>query len=274
MTEVKGSWKGESAGGGITNPTWRWNPQFILQLNDKTDNITIKLDQIEDNHIGFYITKPDEKKKRLLNIRNKLIAKSGFFSYKSVTLQINLEPGDYIVIPSTLDPKNEGNFTISTSHGTITKFDEKKEYYEISKNGEWKGLSAGGCKNHKSFKHNPQYHILVTGHSGIDSSEMESTLTQTTILVSQTKIPFNSLGFYVVKLSEQNDVSKVLSKNISFQTDFESDNQNEVIGSFNLQPGHYSVFPCTFEPGNESQFSMTIFSDKRIKFVDKSDKDQ
>jgi hypothetical protein len=67
--------------------------------------------------------------------------------------------------------------------------------------GEWIGFSAGGCRNHRTFKNNPQYHIVVTGQSD-DDSVMDTTDTELTILLSQTeKTDFNPLGFYVVKVA-------------------------------------------------------------------------
>jgi hypothetical protein len=54
--------------------------------------------------------------------------------------------------------------------------------------GEWKGKTAGGCKNHKTFKNNKQFHIYVPE------------TTRATIVLSQTEHDkFDPLGIYVVK---------------------------------------------------------------------------
>jgi hypothetical protein len=95
-----------------------------------------------------------------------------------------------------------------------------------------------------------------------------------------------------------------LSKNIVFQVDFETDNTTEgadedsklffflflhlfvfccssltainaltrtnpfaVIASCKLPPGRYAVIPCTFDPGYETHFTLTIFADKRVFFA-------
>jgi hypothetical protein len=270
MAEIQGEWKDKTAGGSLLWPTWRYNPQYLLKVSEDGP-VTITLEQHNDNnlnHVGFYVMKAPPNGRRLLVARGNQVGKSGFFTHKYVAVNHALAAGTYTIIPCTLDPKKEGTFTLKVSSGTLTPLSQASEYYEVSVNGEWTGVSAGGCRNHRTFKNNPKFHLLVTGHCDIES-EMETTTTTLFVLLSQTeKHDFNPLGFYVVKSEDTKVVRKVLSKNIVCQVAFESDNTTEVIETCTLAPGHYTIFPCTFDPGYEAHFTLTIFSDKRVKFVE------
>jgi hypothetical protein len=58
--EVKGEWTPTTAGGGIDQPSWRSNTQYILKgvLPDQTVTITLKLggaESTENESVGFAI---------------------------------------------------------------------------------------------------------------------------------------------------------------------------------------------------------------------------
>jgi hypothetical protein len=156
-----------------------------------------------------------------------------------VSLEIEgLEKGVYNIVPCIFDPKKEGTFKLTTSRGTLSELDPKKEYKELTftvccfacflwhlflereflrqksdlfvclfvclgvvcMKGEWKGKTAGGCKNHNTFKYNKQFHIVVREP------------TRATIVLSQTEHEkFDPLGIYVVKTPGMFSLSHSLS---------------------------------------------------------------
>jgi hypothetical protein len=49
-----------------------------------------------------------------------------------VNLEIEgLEKGTYNIVPCVFDPKKEGTFKLTTSRGTLSELDPKKEYKEL-----------------------------------------------------------------------------------------------------------------------------------------------
>jgi hypothetical protein len=92
----------------------------------------------------------------------------------TVALTLELEtgaeegPGQFVIIPCTFEPNMEAKFAL-----TVTSLSKpfvlqscsnpaKKWTSEIAFKGEWKGDTAGGCKNHaRTFYNNPQYLLSV-----------------------------------------------------------------------------------------------------------------
>lgn len=40
-------------------------------------------------------------------------------------------------------------------------------------NGEWKGIKAGGCRNHNTYNENPKFKLTVDGQSETESLQIE-----------------------------------------------------------------------------------------------------
>lgn len=157
------------------------------------------------------------------------------------------------MLPCTFEPGKEGKFVLKTSHGKLKRI----SMWNLAEwKGEWKGGSAGGCKNHKTFKENPQFTFRLDG-------ENES---QATGVVFQTEQgeDFSKLGFYVFK-TERDQIVKVV-KEADMVTKAVFDDDEEVSHEFEtaLQPGSYSFIPTTFEPGKESPFTVYLFTSEPI----------
>ena len=94
------------------------NPQFLLSLSGKSKlAIVLHLIQSINTEIGFYVLKVAKGTKNLLtlvNIEKDLIENSPFNSdcLESV-LEIELEGGDYVIIPATKLPDCSGEFELS-----------------------------------------------------------------------------------------------------------------------------------------------------------------
>jgi hypothetical protein len=110
------------------------------------------------------------------------------FASCSVIHEAELAAGDYVVIPCAFEAGKEGEFVLKASAGKLKRMRSSKDWKTSSLKGKWDGATAGGCKNHKTFKHNPQFPFAVTEKS------------QAVFLVYQTeKDEFDNMGWYVVK---------------------------------------------------------------------------
>lgn len=97
--------------------------------------------------------------------------------------------------------------------------------------GEWKGSTAGGCKNHKSFKENPQFTFRLDGE---DASYATGVVFQ-----SEQGEDFSKLGFYVFKTERDERMKSVREADIVTKAVF--DDPEEVSHELEepLQPGKY-----------------------------------
>ncbi|XP_041034615.1 calpain-2 catalytic subunit-like [Carcharodon carcharias] len=142
MMIYNGSWRSGSTAGGCRNyPRTFWtNPQFKIQLDEADDDPTDDDDKCsflagviqknrrrrrkmgEDMHtIGFAIYEvPDEYKdqtniqlKRDFFMTHAASARSEtFINLREVMSRLALEPGQYFIIPSTFEPRKNGDFAI------------------------------------------------------------------------------------------------------------------------------------------------------------------
>ncbi|XP_007895022.1 calpain 2, (m/II) large subunit, like [Callorhinchus milii] len=138
----EGTWRNGSTAGGCRNyPATFWvNPQFKIELRDTDDDpddednpCSFLIGLIQKNRrpkrkmgqdmltIGFAIYKvPDEcadqtniHLKRDFFMRHASKARSNTFTnLREVSNRLSLEPGDYLIVPSTFEPNQNGNFAI------------------------------------------------------------------------------------------------------------------------------------------------------------------
>ncbi|ELP85624.1 hypothetical protein EIN_409130 [Entamoeba invadens IP1] len=112
---AQGAWNSETAGGSFTYSDWWKNQQFYLRIGDST-RIVVEL--IEKGNSDDKISKGMtmirvNKDEKVFNFENKQIVFSTDFTYTgSITKTINVEHGEYIIIPMTLFPGDFGSFTI------------------------------------------------------------------------------------------------------------------------------------------------------------------
>lgn len=102
--------------------------------------------------------------------------------------EAELDAGDYVIIPCAFEAGKEGDFVLKSSAGKLRRMRSSKDWKISTLKGKWDAASAGGCKNHKTFKHNPQFPFAVAEK------------TEAVFMVHQTeKDEFDNLGFYIVK---------------------------------------------------------------------------
>ncbi|XP_044131189.1 calpain-8-like [Bufo gargarizans] len=128
LTEFNGSWKkGISDGGRKGLAGFSTNPQYRIQLKakdgDATKKRTLVVSLTQKNrrknnmkmlNIGFYVYKvlPSDKSplgKEFLNKNNPVFV-SDFITYRDVSGQMELPPGEYVIVPATYTESQEAEF--------------------------------------------------------------------------------------------------------------------------------------------------------------------
>jgi len=170
----EGEWQAYVTAGGCRNypDTFHTNPQFRITLEDpdedddldkcqlvvgllQKDRRKLKLLGKDNLTIGFAIYKVDsDAKQYIVNGRlskdfflyNKMVAKSdSFVNAREVVGRFSLDPGNYVVIPSTFYPHEEGQFLLrmvsekkreGEKMDTKTKI-EKKKPVQNPNEGKW-----------------------------------------------------------------------------------------------------------------------------------------
>jgi calpain len=138
--------------------------------------------------------------------------------------------------------------------------------------GAWiRGATAGGCRNFiETFAHNPQYVIEL---SDPDEDDEEEKCTVIIALMqknrrAQRKLGMECLtiGFAIYALPEGTEYPsplpmKFFKYNASVARSPTFINLREVSCRFKLPPGNYVIVPSCFEPNEEGEFIIRVFSE-------------
>ncbi|XP_039279357.1 calpain-A isoform X2 [Nilaparvata lugens] len=155
----------------------------------------------------------------------------------------------------------------------LTEHDKKKWEMSVFE-GEWvRGVTAGGCRNYlETFWHNPQYTITLNDPDDEDEDD------KCTVIValmqknrrSQRKMGAECLtiGFAMYHLEDPDNLPKPLDEkffkyNASVARSPTFINLREVTARFKLPPGVYCIVPSTFEPNEEGEFLLRVFSENK-----------
>ncbi|XP_050080168.1 calpain-A-like isoform X1 [Anopheles maculipalpis] len=138
--------------------------------------------------------------------------------------------------------------------------------------GEWApGSTAGGCRNYlDTFWHNPQYVIRLEDP---DEDDAEGNCTVIIALLQKNRrarrnmgVECLTIGFAVYRVTERDLAQKPLKMNF-FKYNASAArspafiNLREVSCRFKLPPGTYVIVPSTFEPNEEGEFIIRVFSE-------------
>ncbi|KAF5298518.1 hypothetical protein FQR65_LT00060 [Abscondita terminalis] len=150
-----------------------------------------------------------------------------------------------------------------------------KKQWEMSVfEGEWvRGVTSGGCRNYlETFWHNPQYRITLNES---DDDDEEGKCTVIIALMQKNRrsrkmqgVEFLTIGFAVYYLPDPNRAPKPLDLNYfkynaSVARSPSFINLREVSCRFRLPPGTYCIVPSTFEPNDEGEFLLRVFSEHK-----------
>lgn len=145
--------------------------------------------------------------------------------------------------------------------------------------GSWvKGLTAGGCRNYlNTFWHNPQYRVELDDADDDDDDDDDDKGKCTVIVALMQKnrrtlrkmgAEALTVGFSIYHLKDPDSLPKPLDMNFfkynaSVARSASFINLREVSARFKLPPGTYCILPSTFEPNEEGEFVLRVFSEKK-----------
>ncbi|XP_047115178.1 calpain-C [Schistocerca piceifrons] len=124
--------------------------------------------------------------------------------------------------------------------------------------GSWRrGVTAGGCRNNPDTFHiNPQLHLILS-----EMEEVIISLNQHSIM--EPKV----IGFtaYSLPKNSTETIGKTFFKKNKSLVNSQYTNSRQVSHRCQLEQGGYLVLPTTFEPSQESSFTLRVYSSKPLK---------
>ncbi|XP_034066665.1 calpain-3-like [Gymnodraco acuticeps] len=156
--------------------------------------------------------------------------------------------------------------------------DDKIHKWTVSVNeGRWvRGCSAGGCRNYPdTFWTNPQYRLRLLEEDD-DPEDNEVGCTFVVALMQKNrrkerKMGANlfTIGFAIYEVPKEMHGNKQhMQKDFFLLTSSKARcksyiNLREVTQRFRLSPGEYVIVPSTYEPHQEGEFILRVFSEKK-----------
>nr|XP_022333324.1 calpain-B-like isoform X19 [Crassostrea virginica] len=151
------------------------------------------------------------------------------------------------------------------------ELDGKKRWEGHTENGEWiPRVNAGGCRNYlDTFWTNPQYRVTLTDPDDDDDDDLCTMLVGVLQKDRRKKrkegLDMLTIGYVIYKLGDENhgplDV-KFFKYNASCAKSPSFINLREVCGRHKLSPGTYVIIPSTFEPHQNGDYLLRIFTEK------------
>jgi calpain, invertebrate len=155
--------------------------------------------------------------------------------------------------------------------GNVMEGTQKRRWEMCLENGAWKRrLNAGGCRNYiDTFWTNPQFRVQVVDPDENDDDNKGTVIIGLMQMNMRRKMKegaeLNTIGYTIYRLEDPNcgplDI-KFFKYNASVAKSPAFINTREVCGRHKLAPGIYCIVPSTFEPDQEAEFLLRIFSEK------------
>lgn len=154
LKEFEGRWVDEISAGGCRNflESFHQNPQYVMTLEkpDAEGTCTVVVALMQKNRrsqcmgthfltIGFTLYRltdldMNQKPQKMDFFKfNKSVARTNFTNHREVSRRFKLEPGNYLIVPSTVKPKIEGEFLIRVFSENCNVFAENDETVGIGK---------------------------------------------------------------------------------------------------------------------------------------------
>ncbi|KAF7662715.1 hypothetical protein LDENG_00227510 [Lucifuga dentata] len=290
--QLAGRWiKGHSAGGCRNSSSYSNNPKFWLKVCEKGEVLVSLLQHwkwrkkeqyaqmpIEDSKntkhqhyqaIALHMWKVEKKRFNLSRMLNKPpCASTHCHAYeREVVLHGQLEPGYYLLIPSTFLAGAEAHYLIRVFSSSSTSLNALKspapslpltdgEWETIYFRGSWVvGMNAGGSRNFLSHWQNPCFPFTVCDDPAVTSSAVNVRIT---LHQSHPDTDLHPIGFHIYKVPAglcettlPRDEDPVASCVPHCYT-------QDVSLTCCLPPGSYAIVPSTYQPDCSSYFTLTL----------------
>ncbi|XP_071782996.2 calpain-10 [Centroberyx gerrardi] len=290
--QLVGRWvKGHSAGGCRNSSNYSSNPKFWLKVCERGEVLVSLLQHRKRRHteqyaqttlgdskntkhqhyqaIALHMWKVEKKRFNLGRTLNKPpCASTHCHAYeREVILHGQLEPGYYLLIPSTFLPGAEARFLIrgfSSSAMSLSALKTPGPSLPLVTDGEWEssyfqgmwvvGMNAGGSRNFLSHWQNPWFPFTVCDDpAGTSEANVRITLHQ-----SRPDTDLHPIGFHIYKVPEgvseltlPRDEDPVASCVPHCYT-------QDVSLACCLPPGAYAIVPSTYQPDCPGSFTLNL----------------
>ncbi|XP_063775495.1 calpain-8-like [Pseudophryne corroboree] len=156
--------------------------------------------------------------------------------------------------------------------------DETHRWFLTDFKGSWTaGSNAGGCPVNATFWTNPQFRITLEDVDGDHKGNTEAPSYAVIVCLMQKgrrrKLPQGQgsfmIGFYIYKTASEVPMGKeFFQKNEYFaRIDIYTDTR-EVSNRFLLPAGKYLIVPTTYNPNEQAEFCLRIFTEKNVSALE------
>ena len=282
---VDGEWTKETAGGGniAGRLAWTKNPQYVVQIGEKTDVCITMSQETKDEGIGFYVVKhPGVGKlsslRKLIHYDDEFTKTTKFLrSYVVGVAHLQLEPKQaYVIIPCTFEAGVVGKFRLSIFARSTTASVKllplvAKWQCRTKLKSRWAAPLAGGGPSHAGFCQNPQF--LLT-FDKVDTDKLDS-IAGVVQLLQQPEA--KSIGFIVFRSPHARGEAKPLTALPTKEGEVvcKPDGYVQVlsvaevlnIDAADANAHSFIIVATTFKPDEHKAFQINVWSDVEHKLV-------
>lgn len=186
-------------------------------------------------------------------------------------LKLTLEPNfNYNIIPFAKSSSVAGSFELilqGRKNSTVKLGKLKPWKYSVTIEGKWTKKKAGGAQPNSSWINNPQYEVTFPKENNFRFAvylAQEKDDVNNRVMTGETaRLPHDyNIGFYIL------DRSAVKTLDGTDKWSNARGVHKEFVMDFS-QRNHCTILPCTMNPGEESNFTLKLFSDSPISHREK-----
>ncbi|CAJ1072111.1 calpain-10 [Xyrichtys novacula] len=290
--QIAGRWvKGHSTGGSRNSSSYSSNPKYWLKVCERGEVIVSLLQHRKWRHtqkyaqtplengentkhqhyqaIALHMWKVEKKRFNLSRLLNKPpCASTHCHAYeREVVLHEQLEPGYYLLIPSTYQPGAEARFLIrvfASSSTSLCALKSPASSLPLSIDGEWEtsyfrgswveGSTAGGSRNFPSYWQNPCFPFTVCA----ESTESSGVNVRITLHQSRPDTGLHPIGFHIYKIHEAEPEQTLPRDKDPVASCVPHCYTQDVSLTCCLSSGAYTIVPSTYQPDCSADFTLSL----------------
>jgi len=253
---IQGQWTNQTAGGCTNFASFSNNPMYHFKVNQPTQ-VTFHLFQSKPqfDNLGLYLLKgeAEQKQKILAYTPSQEVTHSDFRNQNETILQLNLQPGSYVLVPCTFNPGKTGNYQLRImSPSPFGALSPLRDVEYVAVQGSWRGNKAGGSINDPDeWCKNPQFSLQVKRNINV------------TILLDQTLVNGKAFGIGWMVFRSGSKVADPNSTNVASRSAYKPVKKHSETVEF--EPGSYVIVPTTFNAGEQTDFVLSLTSQNSVK---------